>query len=117
MGGSSRTYSLLLKSDELPASSQAVRVDSKELSRSAVAAGGIWNVLPIREKRRVIWTNASAVTAHERRAPVHDTGAVRGRVQRRERNVSELFQAFRDREISHALLDARSRKARPEICR
>ena len=38
-------------------------------------------------------------------------------VQRRERDVSELFQAFRDRQISDALLDARSRKARPEICR
>ena len=38
-------------------------------------------------------------------------------VQRRERNVSELFQALRDREISDAFLDARSRQARPKICR
>ena len=98
--------SLLPTSDELPASSQAVRIDSKELSRPAVAAGGIRNVLPLREKRRVVWTNAGAVAAHERRAPLHDTGAVRGRVQCRERNVSELFQALRDREISDAFLDA-----------
>ena len=46
-----------------------------------------------------------------------DTGAVRGRVQCRERDVSEVFQDLRDREISHALLHARSGEARPEICR
>ena len=109
--------SLLPKSDELPASSQAIRVDSKELSRPAVAAGGIRYVLPLREKRRVIWTNAGTFAAHERRAPVHDTGAVRGRVQCGERNVSELFQAFRDREISDAFFDARSIQARAKICR
>ena len=106
-----------LKSDELPASSQVVCVDSKELSRSAVAAGGIRNVLSLREKRRVVWTDAGALAAHERRAPLHDAGAVRGRVQRGERNVSELFQAFRDREISDAFLDARSIQARAKICR
>ena len=106
-----------LTSDELPASPQVVCVDSKELSRSAVAAGGIRNVLPLREERRVIWIDAGALAAHERRAPLHDTGAVRGRVQCRERNVSELFQAFRDREISDAFFDARSIQAWAKICR
>ena len=71
-------------------------VDSKKLSRSAFAPGGIRHVLSLREERRVVWINAGAFAAHERCASVHDTGAVRERVQRRERNVSELFQAFRD---------------------
>ena len=44
------------------------------------------------------------------------TGAVRGGVQRGQRNVSELFQAVRDRQISDAFLDARSSEARTEIC-
>ena len=38
-------------------------------------------------------------------------------VQRGERDVSELFQALRDRQISDAFLDARSIQARPKICR
>ncbi len=43
-------------------------VAAAQLSRSAVAAGGIRNVLPLREERRVVWTHAGAFAAHERRA-------------------------------------------------
>ena len=62
-----------LKSDELSASSQVVRGGSTELSRSAVAAGGIRNVLSLREERRVVRTDAGALAADERRASLHDT--------------------------------------------
>ena len=81
-------------------------VAAKELSRSAVATGGVRNVLSLREERRVVRTHAGAVAADERRPHLHDTRAVRGRVQCSERNVSEIFQAFRDRQISDAFLDA-----------
>src|SRR3954449_619804 len=97
-GGKRRNASLralLPQGDELSASSQVVCSAAAQLSRSSIATGGIRNVLPLREKRRVVWINAGTLAAHERRPPVHDAGTVRGRVQRRERNVSELFQAFR----------------------
>src|SRR5262249_50268624 len=111
------TRSVLPQGDELPASSQAVRVASKELSRSAAAAGGVRDVLSLREERRVVRTHAGALAADERCSSVYDAGAVRGGVQRRKRDVSELFQVVRDRQISDALLDPRSCKARPKICR
>ena len=43
--------------------------------------------------------------------------AVRSGVQCRERDVSEIFQALRDRQISDAFLDARSVQAWAKICR
>src|SRR4030095_9545818 len=106
---------VLPQGNELPASSQAVRVHSKELPRSAVAAGGVRDVLSLREKWRVVRADEGALAADERRSPLHDAGAVRGGVQCRERNVSKLFQAVRDRQISDAFLDARSGQAWREI--
>src|SRR5439155_14322373 len=91
--------------DELSASSQIVCGGAAELSRSAAAADGVWDLLSLRAERRVDRTDAGAVDADERRAHLHDAGSVRNRVQCRQRNVSEIFQAFRDRQISDAFLD------------
>src|SRR5437867_10185957 len=99
MGAVATARSLLFEGDELSASSQVVCGGAAELSRSAVAAGGVWNLLSLRTERRVDRTHAGALDADERRASLHDAGAVRNRVQRRQRNVSQLFQAIRDREI------------------
>src|ERR1041384_1248924 len=98
--------SLLPQGDELPASPQVVRGCAAELSRSAASTGGVWDVLSLREERRAVRIDAGAFSADERRAYLYDAVSVRGRVQCGERNVSELFQAFRDREISDAFLDA-----------
>src|SRR5439155_22827100 len=108
--------SLLPQGDELSASSQVICSAASQLSRSAVAAGGIRNGLSVREERRVVRPHAGALAAHERRAHLLHAGAIRNGIQCGERNVSELFQALRDREISDAFLDARSVQARAEIC-
>ena len=55
--------------------------------------------------------------ADERRPHLLHGGAVRGGVQCGERDVSEVFQDLRDRQISDALLHPRSGEARPEIRR
>src|SRR5260370_26674037 len=57
--------SLLPQGDELSASSQVVCGGAAELSRSAVAASGVRNVLSLREERRVIRVDASALAADE----------------------------------------------------
>src|SRR6266436_5808021 len=93
-----RPYALpfLSEGDELSASSQVVCGGSAELSRSAVAIRGVRNLLSLRAERRIIWAHAGSLDADERRASLHDPGAVRIGVQRRERDVSEIFQAVRD---------------------
>ena len=53
---------------------------------------------------RTLRPHARALAADERRAHLLHRGAVRRGVQRRERDVSEVFQDLRDREIRHALL-------------
>ena len=92
--------SLLPQGDELPASPQAVCSGAAQLSRPAVAARGIRDLLSLRAERRTVRTHAGALAADERRPPLLTPRAVRSGVQRRERDVSELFQALRDREIS-----------------
>src|SRR5438270_13290584 len=94
--------SLLPKGDELSASSQVVCGGAAELSRFAVALRGVRDLLSLRAERRIVRTHARALDADERRPSLHDTGAARVGVQRRERNVSEIFQALRDREINDA---------------
>ena len=74
-----------------------------QLSRSAVAPGGIRHLLPLRAERRTLRPDARALAQHERRAHLLHRRAVRGRVQRGERHVSEVFQNLRHREISDAL--------------
>src|SRR5207302_6675070 len=96
---------ILPQSNELPASSQIVCGGAAELSRSAAAAGGIRDLLSLRAERRIDRAHAGALDADERRPHLHDAGAIRDRVQRRERDVSEIFQAFRNRQIFDALLD------------
>ena len=108
---------VLPQSDELSASPQVVCGAASQLSRSAVAAGGVRDGLSVREERRVVRAHAGALAADERRSHLLHAGAVRSGVQRRERDVSEIFQALRDRQIPDAFLDARSVEARPEICR
>src|SRR5437867_7990432 len=117
MGAVATARSLLFEGDELSASSRVVCGGAAQLSRSAVAAGGVWNLLSLRTERRVDRTDAGALDADERRAHLHDAGAVRNGVQRRQRNVSEVFQAFRDREILDALFDPRSDQTWTEVCR
>src|SRR5437016_6060504 len=117
MGAVATARSLLFEGDELSASSQVVRGGATELSRSAVAAGGVRDLLSLRAERRVDRTDAGAFDADERRAHLHDAGAVRGGVQRCQRDVSEVFQALRDREISDAFLDPRPDQAGTEIRR
>src|SRR5207248_10662 len=95
--------SLLPQSDELSASSHVVCGRSAKLSRSAVAAGGVRRVLSLRAEWRVVRADAGALDADERRAHLLHGRAVRSGVQRRKRDVSELFQALRDRQISDAL--------------
>src|SRR5882724_11240959 len=112
-----RLRQILPQGDELPTSSQIVCGGAAELSRSAVAAGRIRNLLSLRAERRVDRTDAGALDADERRASLYDAGAVRSGVQRRERDVSKIFQALRDREISDAVLDPRSIQTRSKICR
>src|SRR5213594_2429033 len=99
MGAVATARSLLFESDELSASSQVVRGGAAELSGFAVAAGGVWDLLSLRSERRVDRAHASALNADERCAHLHDAGSVRNGVQRRQRDVSEIFQTFRDREI------------------
>src|SRR5207249_1768597 len=99
-------YPLLSEGDELPASSQVVCSATSQLSRPPVAAGGVWDGLSLREERRVIRVNAGALAANERRPYLLHARAIRSRVQCRQRNVSQIFQTFRDREISDAFLDA-----------
>src|SRR5207244_2448069 len=101
------TRCVLPQGDELSASSQVVCGGAAQLSRFAVAAGGVRDLLSLRTERRVDRSDAGALDADERCAHLHGTGAVRNGVQRRQRNVSEIFQALRDREISDALLHAR----------
>src|SRR5437867_8988843 len=117
MGAVATARSLLFEGDELSASSRVVCGGAAQLSRSAVAAGGVWNLLSLRTERRVDRTDAGALDADERRAHLHDAGAVRNRVQCRERNVSKIFRALWDREIFDAFLDPRSLEAWTKVCR
>src|SRR4029453_1152281 len=114
---SSHSGSLLPQSDELSAPSQVVCGGAAQLSRSAAATGGVRDVLSLRAKRRVVRADASALDADERRTHLLHARAVRSGVQRGKPDVSEIFQALRDREISDALLDARSDEARTKVCR
>ena len=69
--------SLLSQSDELSASSQVVCGGAAELSRSAAATGGVRILSSLRAERRVVRADAGALDADERRASLHDAGAVR----------------------------------------
>src|SRR5205814_7479466 len=55
----------LPQGDELSASSQVVCGGAAQLSRSAVAVGGIRHVLPLREKWRVVRAHARAFATDE----------------------------------------------------
>ena len=59
---------LLPQGDELPASPQAVCGGAAQLSRPAVAAGGVRDVLSLRAERRTVRADAGALDADERRA-------------------------------------------------
>ena len=98
---------LLPQGDELPASPQALRSGAAQLSRPAAAPGRIRHLLPLRAERRTLRPHARALAADERRPHLLHRGAVRGGVQGRERDVSEVFQDLRHREIRHAFLHAR----------
>ncbi len=98
---------LLSQGHELPASPPHFCGGAAQLSRSAFAPGRIRHLLSLRAVRRIVRPDARALAQHERRAHLLHTRAVRRRVQRRERDVSEVFQDFRHREIRHALQHAR----------
>src|SRR5438034_116363 len=70
--------------DELYASSQIICSGAAELSRSAVAAGGVWDLLSIRAEWRVVRADAGALTPDERRPSLHDARAIRSGVQCRQ---------------------------------
>ena len=59
---------LLPQSDELSASSQVVCGGAAQLSRFAVASGGIRDLLSLRAERRVVRAHAGAFATDERRA-------------------------------------------------
>ena len=59
--------SLLPQSDELPASSQALRCGAAQLSRPAAAPRRIRHLLPLRTERRTLRPHARALAADERR--------------------------------------------------
>src|SRR4029077_9455975 len=100
-----RSTSLLPEGNELSASSQVVCGDASQLSRFTAAAGGVRNRLSLRAERRAVRTDARALAPNERRPHLLHAGTIRGPVQRGERNVSELLQAVRDREIFDAFLN------------
>src|SRR5215211_4729284 len=68
---------VLPQSDELSASSQVVCGSAAKLSRSAPTAGGVRDMLSLREERRVIRAHASALPTDERCTSLYDTGTVR----------------------------------------
>src|SRR5947207_10942574 len=63
-----RLRQILPQGDELPASSQVVCGGAAELSRSAAAAGGVRDLLPIRTERRVVRADAGALDAKDRKS-------------------------------------------------
>ena len=96
--GNGRT--LLPQSHELPAPPPHFCGGAAQLPRFAVAPGGIWHLLPLRAVGRIVRPHARALAQYERRAYLLHRGAVRAGVQRGQRNVSQVFQDFRHREIS-----------------
>src|SRR6266852_1239074 len=117
MGAVTGARSLLPQSDELSASSQVVCGGAAQLSRPAFATGGVRHLLSLRTEWRIVRAHAGALDADERCPHLLHARAIRSGVQRRKRDVSEIFQTLRDREISDAFLHARSLEARTKVCR
>ena len=95
-----RVEALLPQGDELPASSRifaAVPRSYRDLPLRLAEYGTCYRY---EQSRRIFRPHARALAANERRAHLLHAGAVRGRVQRGERDVSQIFQDFRPREIS-----------------
>ena len=72
-------------------------------------------LLPVRAVGRTLRPDARALAQHERRAHLLHAGAVRRRVQRGQRDVPEVFQDFRPREIRDALQHQRAGRHGQEV--
>ena len=94
---------LLPQGHELPAPPPHLCGGAAQLPRPAVAPGRIRHLLPLRAIGRAVRPDARALAQHERRAHLLHPGAVRAGVQCRQRDVSQVLQDLRHREIRDAL--------------